>query len=88
MNDVFVQGSSIVGATLILSAFFANQRSWVTSRAAAYLWANFIGASMLSVVAIIDGRIGFILLEGLWATVSLWSIATRTRQPGRSHAMM
>lgn len=80
MNDFLVQGSSVLGAALILAAFFANQRSWITSRAASYLWANFIGASLLAVVAVIDGRIGFILLEGLWALVSLWSIATRSRR--------
>ena len=75
-----MQGFSILGASLILSAFFANQRSWITSRAPVYLWANFLGASFLAVVAVIDGRIGFILLEGLWAIVSLWSIATRGRR--------
>lgn len=80
MTNFFVQGYSILGATLILTAFFANQRSWITSRAPAYLWANFIGASLLAVVAVIDGRIGFILLEGLWAIVSFWSIATRGRK--------
>jgi len=79
MNDFVIQSSSILGAALILAAFFANQRSWITSRAPSYLWANFVGALLLAFVAVIDGRIGFILLEGLWALVSMWSIATRSR---------
>ncbi len=74
MNDLFLQGFSIAGALLILSAYFANQRSLLSNRAPLYLWANFIGALLLAVVAIADRRVGFILLEGLWACVSLWSI--------------
>ena len=74
MNDLVLQGFSIAGALLILSAYLANQRAWLSSRALLYLWANFIGALLLAVVAIVDRRVGFILLEGLWACVSMWSI--------------
>lgn len=71
---MFVQGLSLVGAALILGAFFALQRHLWTSRSAPYLWANFVGALLLTVVAVIDRRLGFVLLEVTWAAVSLWSI--------------
>lgn len=71
---MFVQGLSLVGAGLVLGAFFALQRHWWTSRSAPYLWANFVGALLLTVVAVIDRRLGFVVLEVTWAAVSLWSI--------------
>ena len=71
---MFIQGVSLVGAVLVLGAFLALQRRWWTSRSAPYLWANFVGALLLTLVAIVDRRIGFVLLEATWASVSLWSI--------------
>ena len=40
----------------------------------AYLVLNLFGAGTLAVVAAVDGDVGFLLLEGVWATVSAFSI--------------
>ena len=69
-----IQLISLVGAGLILFAYAALQRGRWTSRAAPYLWSNLIGALLLTVVALADRRVGFILLEGVWAAVTLHSI--------------
>ena len=74
-----IQLVSVAGAGLILAAFFALQRGWWSSHGLAYLWANFIGSALLTVVAVWDRRLGFIALETAWASVSLWSIVTRRR---------
>jgi hypothetical protein len=81
--EIVFQSLSLVGAGLILVAYMALQRRRVSSSGKTYLWANFLGAALLAIVAIRDRRAGFILLESLWAVVSLWSIVTRpwTRQP-------
>lgn len=74
MTEILIQASALIGAVLILGAFTALQLRYTTSTAPAYLWANFVGSSLLAVVAVIDQRLGFILLEVVWAGVSLWAI--------------
>jgi len=75
--EILFQSLSLLGAAFILLAYVALQRRRVTSSGKLYLWANFLGAGLLAIVAIRDQRAGFILLESLWALVSLWSIVTR-----------
>lgn len=74
---VLVQAVSIVGALLILVAFVAVQRRRWRPENAAYLWANFLGATLLGVVAVINRSIGFVLLEIVWAGVAFWSLIRR-----------
>lgn len=84
MSEFLIQASALVGAVLILGAFTALQLRFTTSAGAGYLWANFVGSSVLAVVAIIDRRLGFILLELVWAGVSLWSILRPVPRAGPS----
>lgn len=62
---------SVAGAALILGAYFAFQRGWLERRHRSYHAMNFVGAALLTVVAVADGRIGFIVLESVWALLSL-----------------
>ena len=68
--NVFVQILSIAGAGLILLGFFCLQRGWWKSHGRLYLWANLIGALLLTVVAVHDRRAGFIVLETIWTLMS------------------
>lgn len=81
MAELLIQASALIGALLILGAFVALQRGLTRSTGAGYLWANFVGSSLLCLVAVIDRRLGFILLETVWAGVSLWSIVRPARPP-------
>jgi hypothetical protein len=68
---MFNQLLSVVGAGLVLGAYVALQRRWLSSADRVYSAMNLVGAGLLTWVAIADRRAGFIVLEGAWALLSL-----------------
>ena len=69
-----IQVISVVGALAILLAYAANQFRWTDASNLWYQLANLFGSGILTVVAVIEVQLGFILLEGVWALISLWGI--------------
>jgi len=65
----------LVGAVVILSAFVLAQVGRLPTDSLAYLVLNLAGAGTLAVVALIDGDVGFVLLEGVWSAVSAVALA-------------
>ncbi len=74
-----LQVISVLGALAILGAFAANLFGWIRPSNLWYSVANFLGSAVLTVVAVIDQQLGFLLLEGTWALVSLWGIFSALR---------
>lgn len=74
-----LQAISILGALAILATYAANQFGWVRPSQLSYTLANFVGADILTMVAVVDRQIGFILLQGGWTLVSLWGIVAILR---------
>ncbi|MGQ0647564.1 MAG: CBU_0592 family membrane protein [Gemmatimonadaceae bacterium] len=66
-----IQAVSVLGALLILIPYAANQLGRMASTSIAFQLLNAIGASMLTIIAVIESQWGFVLLEGTWATVSV-----------------
>jgi hypothetical protein len=62
---------SVIGAVMILGAYLAFQRGWLARRHRSFHALNLVGSGLLTIVAVADGRIGFILLEGIWAVISI-----------------
>ena len=69
-----LQVISVVGALAILISYAANQLGNVGLDNLPYQLANLIGSAILTVVAVVEVQLGFILLEGVWALVSLRSV--------------
>jgi hypothetical protein len=67
----------IVGAVLILAAYIAGQLGVLATRSALYLWLNLVGSVVLTMDAWRGRQWGFVLLEGVWAVVSLWGLLRR-----------
>ena len=68
---MFLQIIGLLGAILILMPFAASQLGRVRTQSVAYQVPNLVGSTMLTTVAIIEVQYGFILLEGVWAVMSL-----------------
>lgn len=76
-----IQLISLLGALTILVAYAGNQFAWLRATSLAYVLANAVGAAILAVVALVEEQWGFLLLEGVWAMISAWSLARRIRRP-------
>lgn len=69
----------MIGALLILSAFTAAQFGAMDPHSRVYLALNLVGSAVLTVLAWHEGQWGFLLLEVVWAAVSLWGLIQLAR---------
>jgi hypothetical protein len=65
------QIASLVGAALILAAYLALQRGWLPRESRRYNALNLVGSIFLTYAAVRNWNLGFIILEGSWALLSL-----------------
>ena len=73
MYDLVVQTISLFGSALILAAFIGAQLRRLKTSDGSYVLLNLVGSGTLAFVAAIEHQWGFLLLEGVWALVSLWA---------------
>lgn len=65
------QAISIGGALLILAAYGANQMGWLGPSRPLYNVLNLVGAVILTVIAFRGSQWGFVLMESVWAVISV-----------------
>jgi hypothetical protein len=77
----------VAGALLILAAYMAAQFGMLDQNSRLYLVLNLLGSAILAVLAWYEEQLGFLLLEGVWALVSAWSLlqVLRGAQPAAPH---
>ena len=80
-GSLFQQGVALVGALLVLSAYAALQTGRLDRESRTFSALNFFGSALLTWIAVLDGRWGFILLEGAWAVISAPGMLRRRRHP-------
>jgi hypothetical protein len=66
----------IIGALLILVAFAAAQLGAMDQHSRTYLVLNLVGSVVLAALAWFEQLWGFLLLESVWAGVSLWGLVS------------
>ncbi|MEO8218441.1 MAG: hypothetical protein ABI718_15270 [Acidobacteriota bacterium] len=71
---------SLGGAILVLIAFAANQLQRMERESLRYQLLNLIGGTALCIAAVAARQYGFILLEGCWSLVSLWTLIQLRRR--------
>jgi hypothetical protein len=78
---------SVLGALAILAAYAANQFGLMGPSNLTYSALNFTGSAVLTAIAVVEVQWGFILLEGVWALVSLWALIAILRggRPDATH---
>jgi hypothetical protein len=64
------------GAVAILAAFTLGQLRLLDQHSLVYLILNLVGSAVLAVIAFVDERWGFLLLEGVWSIVSAASLVS------------
>jgi hypothetical protein len=74
----------VIGALMILVAYAAAQSGRWSTDALAYLWLNLVGSVILAVLAATSENWGFLLLEGVWAIVTTWSLIKHRGEPAPS----
>jgi hypothetical protein len=77
---MFYQFVSLVGAALILIAYIALQRGLLGHEHRSFNALNFVGSALLTWIAVIDWRVGFIVLEGSWALLSIPGMFRRRKR--------
>jgi hypothetical protein len=63
-----------VGVFQILLAYFLNVTGKVTNKALVFILLNLIGATMACAASILLHYLPFIILEGIWALIALYSL--------------
>jgi hypothetical protein len=74
MPHAVVIALELTGAVLILAGFTLAQLRRLDQHSPAYLVLNLVGSFVLAVIALVDERWGFLLLEGVWSLVSAASL--------------
>jgi hypothetical protein len=68
---LFDQLISLAGAILILAAYLSLQRGWMRREDRVFNAVNLVGSVLLTYSAVKNWNVGFIVLEGSWALLSI-----------------
>lgn len=79
ITSMLMQVISVVGAVMVLAAYALIQAGVWRELDAGYLALNIVGSLLLGIVAIEDRRVGFVLLEFVWAGIGVVGVVRALR---------
>ncbi len=74
------QASGLLGAVMVLSAYFLLQTSIVNNTSYPFLILNLLGGALLFIASAVTGQLGLILLEGTWTAISFYALMKKIKQ--------
>ena len=69
-----------IGVFLILLAYILNELGKTTNKSLLFILLNLLGASIACLASVLLNYMPFIILEGVWAIVSLYSLIKYLKQ--------
>jgi hypothetical protein len=63
-----------IGAAMVLLAYAGHMLKWMSTGGAFYALLNLVGSALLALVAGMNGLWAYVVLNGVWAAVSLWTL--------------
>lgn len=66
-----------IGVILLLIAFFLNLRKMLSTESVTYSMLNIVGAGMCGFSSYLISFYPFMILEGIWVSVALYSLMKR-----------
>ena len=81
MNLDLYNTAGVVGAAIIIAAYFANQQRWLASEDWRYPSANLVGAALILVSLYADWNFPSAVMEGFWVAISLYGLVKRIGRP-------
>jgi hypothetical protein len=85
LSQLAYQVISLTGAILVLAGYTGLQRGWLAREDRLFNLLNLVGSGLLAWIAIVDRRWGFILLEVLWAVLSIPPLVTGSHKTQGDH---
>jgi hypothetical protein len=73
-----MQVISLLGCVLILAGYAGLQSGRMQREDLVFNVVNVLGSAILLWVAVVDHRLGFIVLEGAWVFISVFAMRPRT----------
>lgn len=73
-NELIQQSISLLGAILVLTAYLGHQMKQMKVDSISYNLLNVAGSSLLTYVSLYPLKIGFLVAEGTWLTISIVSL--------------